>query len=145
MDYGQAKREAQARADATGFDHGVEKLGSEYRFWQLPERQNRFGHELRCEVVMCTTLARCMPGHGPATVKPQSRRKRIKVDRGMIYLDGRQIGALEKRADGWLSTAWPTNYREHSPTQARAILRTVHSYASWIGWYHVIVDRGLAS
>jgi hypothetical protein len=31
----------------------------------LPQRKNRYGFELRCEVVECENLDRCQPGHGP--------------------------------------------------------------------------------
>lgn len=65
MTYAEAKARAQTQADATGYDHGVELLGGEYRAWMLPQKRNRYGHELRCEVVYCTDLQRCQPGHGP--------------------------------------------------------------------------------
>lgn len=64
----EARQEAQRRADATGFDHGVwgpDAFGG-YSFRALPRRENRFGHELLCEVVMCTKLEDCKPGHGPS-------------------------------------------------------------------------------
>jgi hypothetical protein len=63
--YDEAKRAAQAAADESGFDYGVEKLGRDFRYFMLPQKQNRFGHELRCEIVHCTTLAKCQKGHGP--------------------------------------------------------------------------------
>lgn len=65
MTYDQAKREAQARADETGFDYGVAKNAFGFSCFMLPQKQNRYGHELRCEVVSCTILAKCQPGHGP--------------------------------------------------------------------------------
>lgn len=67
MTYADAAADAQARADATGFDHGV--FGPDYLGgWavrMLPARRYRFGHERRCEVRMCSDLSRCRPGHGP--------------------------------------------------------------------------------
>lgn len=63
--YREIKAKAQADADFDGFDRGIEKLGDSYRSFMLPQKRNRFGHELRCEVVMCTT-DKCQPGHGPA-------------------------------------------------------------------------------
>ena len=65
--YAAAKADAQARADATGFDHSLEWQGG-FGGWavgMLPARKNRRGFELRCEVVMCTYLSKCQPGHGP--------------------------------------------------------------------------------
>lgn len=62
--YEEAALEAQTAADTTGADHGVERLGKEWRAWRLPEAQNRFGHELRCEVRYCTNAARTLKGHG---------------------------------------------------------------------------------
>lgn len=65
MTYEQAKSQAQKYADEYGFDYGVEKLGNDYGCFMLPRRENRFGRELSCEVVSCTVLAKCQPGHGP--------------------------------------------------------------------------------
>jgi hypothetical protein len=65
MTYTLARQEAQRLADKTGFDYGVESLGGSYRFFRLPKRKFRQGYELRCEVVSCTDLLRCAPGHGP--------------------------------------------------------------------------------
>lgn len=65
MTYDEAKRKAQASADETGFDYGVEKNAFGFSCFMLPQKRNRCGHELRCEVVMCATLAKCQPGHGP--------------------------------------------------------------------------------
>lgn len=64
--YDAAKARAQALANKTGFDHGVEcaDLVPEWRVFMLPMRQNRFGHELRCEVVPCMNPATCQLGHG---------------------------------------------------------------------------------
>lgn len=63
--YESARAAAQAAANEDGFDRGVEKLGTRWRFFMLPQKRNRFGFELRCEVVSCTDLKRCKPGHGP--------------------------------------------------------------------------------
>lgn len=71
--YIEAKAAAQAAADADGFDRGLElmqlyKRRSEhdyYRVFMLPEKRNRYGFELRCEVVMCSDLNRCRQGRGP--------------------------------------------------------------------------------
>jgi hypothetical protein len=63
--YEAAKAEAQKRANDTGFDFGVEKNAFGYSAFMLPQKRNRYGHELRCEVVSCTTLSRCQTGHGP--------------------------------------------------------------------------------
>jgi hypothetical protein len=63
-----ARAEAQRRADATGFDHGVEKndLLKDFSVFMLPRWENRYGHELWCEVVSCADLSKCQEGHGPA-------------------------------------------------------------------------------
>lgn len=63
--YNTARAEAQANANETGFDFGLERLGKSWRVFMLPQKRNRYGYELRCEVVMCETLERCKPGHGP--------------------------------------------------------------------------------
>jgi hypothetical protein len=63
--YGKVRGIAQGQANATGFDYGIEKLGGEFRSFMLPRRENRSGHELRCEVVSPEELSRCQPGHGP--------------------------------------------------------------------------------
>lgn len=65
MTYAEAKRRARAAANETGFDHGLTRSAFGWSFMMLPRRENRFGHELRCEVVSCDDLARCRPGHGP--------------------------------------------------------------------------------
>lgn len=61
-----AKRDAQARADTTGFDYGIEAndVFKEWVTFMLPRRENRRGHELRCEVVSPSNLNVCQPGHG---------------------------------------------------------------------------------
>lgn len=65
--YEACRAEAQALADSTGFDRGLEAndLFKSFRHFGLPNRENRTGHELRCEVVMCSDLSKCKPGHGP--------------------------------------------------------------------------------
>ena len=73
LNYTTAKREAQRMADATGLDVGVswQELTQEYRVSLLPGVNSRFGCERTCEVVHCTNLAKCRPGHGPlAKVTP---------------------------------------------------------------------------
>lgn len=65
VDYASVRLEAQAGANRTGFDYGVEKLGKDFRSFMLPGREYRFGFERRCEVVSCDRLDRCQPGHGP--------------------------------------------------------------------------------
>lgn len=64
--YREARAKAQALANDTGFDFGLEcsDLYKEWRTFMLPMRQNRTGHELRCEVVMCENMAKCQLGHG---------------------------------------------------------------------------------
>lgn len=64
MTYEEIKAQARERANATGYDQGIEKLGNEYRTWMLPGVKYRFGHELRCEVVHCDIAANVKPGHG---------------------------------------------------------------------------------
>lgn len=64
--YAPKKAEAQKRADETGFDHGIEWLGTfgGWHVFMLPRRDNRYGHETRCEVVPCMNPATCQEGHG---------------------------------------------------------------------------------
>lgn len=69
--YGAAKAEAQALADASGLDVGIEISDTcpisapviNVRF--PPNKKNRQGYTSFAEVVMCSDLAKCMPGHGP--------------------------------------------------------------------------------
>lgn len=49
--YAEAVRHARTQATKLNMDHGLEKLGSTYRVFILPRPENRYGHELRCEVV----------------------------------------------------------------------------------------------
>jgi hypothetical protein len=62
--YAAARADAQARADDTGYDHGLEWLGY-WSIFMLPRRESRFGRDMNCEAVMCSDLARCQHGHGP--------------------------------------------------------------------------------
>lgn len=65
-DYQATRADAQARANAAGHDWGLE-ANDLYRNWtsfRLPCRQNRAGHELRCEVVSPENIATTQPGHG---------------------------------------------------------------------------------
>ena len=64
MTYKEAKLTAQALADKLGFDYGVEKNAFGYGYFMLPRRENRYGFELRCEVVSCTDLSKTQAGHG---------------------------------------------------------------------------------
>lgn len=64
MKYDEAKKEAQSKANATGFDHGISKNAFGYSICMLPRQENRTGFELRCEVVSCEDLAKIQPGHG---------------------------------------------------------------------------------
>lgn len=65
--YLEARAGAQAKANESGFDYGLEynALFDEFHCFLLPERRNRYGFETRCEVVSCENLARCRKGHGP--------------------------------------------------------------------------------
>ena len=67
--YKNARTEAQAKANATGYDHGIErnKIFKSFTVFMLPKRENRVGHELRCEIVYPEDLTICKPGHGPKT------------------------------------------------------------------------------
>lgn len=65
--YTATRAHAQELANETGFDIGLE-CNELFRTWNtftLPMRENRRGHELRCEVVSCEDIDRCQPGHGP--------------------------------------------------------------------------------
>jgi hypothetical protein len=65
--YHAARTEAQHKANETGYDYGIERndLFKTFHVFMLPRVENRYGHELRAEVVSCEDLARCQPGHGP--------------------------------------------------------------------------------
>ncbi len=66
-EYIAARRDAQRKANETGFDYGLEfnPLFKTWRSFMLPQARNRCGHELRCEVVSCENLSKCQAGHGP--------------------------------------------------------------------------------
>ena len=65
--YHKARQHAQLRANETGFDHGLaaNNVMKEWEIRLLPRRENRYGHELMCEVVTCENITSCQPGHGP--------------------------------------------------------------------------------
>lgn len=65
--YHAARAEAQRAANADGCDRGLEwnEIFKTWRSFMLPARANRFGYELRVEVVSCEDLSKCPPGHGP--------------------------------------------------------------------------------
>jgi len=65
--YRTARADAQKRANETGYDYGIERndLFKSFHVFMLPQRKNRYGHELACEVVSCEKLDHCQPGHGP--------------------------------------------------------------------------------
>lgn len=66
--YPAAKAAAQARADATGMDVGLEWLGT-YSGWVargLPCKGSRFGSDRLVECVSCSDITKCFPGHGPS-------------------------------------------------------------------------------
>lgn len=71
--YASAREEAQRKANANGFDHGIEANDTfrEFVVFILPQKVNRRGFELRCEVVSCDDVARCQAGHGPCASVPQ--------------------------------------------------------------------------
>lgn len=64
MKYEDVRKEAQEKANKTGCDFGLEKNAFGYTCFMLPRRENRFGHEARCEVVM-SEKKNWLPGHGP--------------------------------------------------------------------------------
>lgn len=67
--YFETLKAAQADADRTGADYGLEyNRYSGYRYFRLPAKTYRAGHELRCQVVTCSDLDRCLPGHGPCAI-----------------------------------------------------------------------------
>ena len=65
--YTTARAEAQAKANASGFDHGLSRndVFKSFDVFMLPRRENRYGRDLACEVVYPESLDKCQPGHGP--------------------------------------------------------------------------------
>ena len=57
---------AQRAADADGYNRGIEAndLMKEWHVFMLPQKKNRCGHELRCEVVSAMDVTKQKPGHG---------------------------------------------------------------------------------
>ena len=56
MNYQEARRLAQEKANETNLDFGIEKVWDGFRVFMLPNPENRFGFELRCEVVKPDTF-----------------------------------------------------------------------------------------
>jgi len=52
-EYKECHKDAQADADEFKRDYGIEKnsLFGYYRYFMLPNPENRYGYELKCEVV----------------------------------------------------------------------------------------------
>lgn len=128
--YREIRAAAQAAADADGHDRGIERLNGSFRSFLLPRRENRYGHELRCEVVSCSDLRRCVPGHGPIVA---TRKRRVHVDAsGSIRFDGRVVGGVQAMPLG----GWAYRYNGYvipAPSRARAILACISAYCSWVG------------
>lgn len=96
-DYAEARALAQAGADADGMDRGLEALpdypsGINYHVFLLPDRRHRCGHELRCEVVMCSDLKKCRPHHGPEAPAHVPVEERLAIARA----HGRMLEHIER-------------------------------------------------
>lgn len=65
-DYAKARERAQKVANATGMDVGLERnpLFGTWSHRILPRRENRFGFELRMEVVSPEDIKKTRAGHG---------------------------------------------------------------------------------
>lgn len=72
LEYKRVRAEAQSLCNKDGFDRGMEPndLYKSWRHFMLPEKHNRYGHEVMCEVVMCEIRDLCKPGHGPEARRP---------------------------------------------------------------------------
>lgn len=88
--YDEARALAQTEADADGMDRGLERMpdhtgrgGHVYRVFLLPDRRHRCGHELRCEVVMCSNLRKCRPHHGPEAPRHVPVEDKLAMARGL--------------------------------------------------------------
>jgi len=64
MNYVDARKEAQTKANESGFDYGVSKHAFGFSCFMLPKQENRRGRELTCEVVAPMNLVKVQPGHG---------------------------------------------------------------------------------
>jgi hypothetical protein len=89
-EYDEARAVAQREADADGMDRGLERMpdytgrgGHVYRVFLLPGRHERCGHELRCEVVMCSDLRKCRPWHGPEAPRHVPTEDKLAMARGL--------------------------------------------------------------
>jgi hypothetical protein len=63
--YNEERARAQKLANETGFDVGIWKNALGWTVQILPRVENRYGTELRCEVVHPDRLDTVRPGHGP--------------------------------------------------------------------------------
>lgn len=77
--YAECRAKAQAHADLTGTDVGIELLWNgghpglvSWSWFGLPQKHHRYGHETTCEVVHPTDVTRTQPGHGYAATRPPS-------------------------------------------------------------------------
>lgn len=101
--YEEARIYAQFEADSDGMDRGIETSPMYsypdnrefYRVFLLPRRENRCGHELRCEVVMCSFIEKCQLGHGPARRSPMDHFDHCEECRSLAY-DGETCPAGKK-------------------------------------------------
>lgn len=58
------RKEAQAAANADGIDRGIERTALQtFRYFMLPWKEHRAGHELTCEVVQCEDLTKRAKGY----------------------------------------------------------------------------------
>jgi hypothetical protein len=84
--YREARAYAQSKANEMGMDMGLE--GNDvFKHWNvfgpLPKRENRSGHELRCEVVSPENIGSTQRGHGHA---PNQRSRRFSRNSGSTRL-----------------------------------------------------------
>lgn len=160
--YAAVRVEAQRQANELGFDFGIErnKLFGTYRSFMLPARQNRYGHELQCEVVQCENPDKCKPGHGavgmarprpaPASSKPGRfvsplvdgktagewsnvmTELRDRRPRSIEKVYGKQGPTPEQKADHDQRTRdWNREYRRASNNQKLALAASNKAYAEW--------------
>lgn len=65
-EYKDAREIAQKKANDSGMDFGLEfnSIFKTYNSFMLPRKENRTGHELRCEVVSPENIDKTEKGHG---------------------------------------------------------------------------------
>jgi hypothetical protein len=110
--YRAARAEAQLKANASGYDFGVEAndIFKNFNVMMLPSVENRSGYELRVEVVHPEDLSKTRRGHGPmARGNPLDDYKRV----GIAF--SKPLGLTQRRDEYGIYESPGTSYGQPVP------------------------------